>query len=71
MYVPVSSFNFIGNFAVSIAEWQLILNRGWTFPVSRFSAVRQELITPFSRLGIEFDELSANEKLQHILDVTR
>jgi hypothetical protein len=30
----------------------------------------QELITPFNRLRIEFDELSANEKLQHILDVT-
>jgi hypothetical protein len=31
----------------------------------------QGLITTFNRLGIEFDELSANEKLQHILDVTQ
>jgi hypothetical protein len=30
----------------------------------------QELITTFNRLGIEFAELSANEKLQDILDVT-
>jgi arginyl-tRNA synthetase len=30
----------------------------------------QEIITAFNKLGIEFDELSANEKLQHILDVT-
>jgi hypothetical protein len=29
----------------------------------------QELITTFNRLGIEFDELSAHKKLQHILDV--
>jgi hypothetical protein len=28
MYVPVSSFNFIGHLAASTAEWQLILNRG-------------------------------------------
>jgi hypothetical protein len=53
--VPVSSFNFIANLAVSMAESNTIL---------------QELITTFNALGIEFDELSVNEKLQHILDVT-
>jgi hypothetical protein len=40
----------------------------------RLSKVRttilQEIITTFIKLGIKFDELSANEKLQHILDVT-
>ena len=41
MYVPVSSFNFTGYLAASMAEWQLILNKGWIFPVSRFSAVRK------------------------------
>ena len=30
----------------------------------------QEIITAFNKLGIEFDELSAREKLQHILDIT-
>jgi hypothetical protein len=34
------------------------------------NTILQELITTFNTLGIEFDELSANEKLQHILDVT-
>ena len=34
------------------------------------NTILQELITTFNALGIEFDELSANEKLQHILDVT-
>ena len=33
------------------------------------NTILQELITTFNTLGIEFDELSANEKLQHILDV--
>jgi hypothetical protein len=33
--MPVSSFNFIGNLTVSIAEWQLILNKGWIFPVRK------------------------------------
>jgi hypothetical protein len=33
------------------------------------NTILQELITPFNTLGIEFDELSANEKLQHILDI--
>jgi hypothetical protein len=28
MYVPVSSFNFIGSLAAATGEWQLILNRG-------------------------------------------
>ena len=27
-------------------------------------------MTAFTKLGIEFDELSAGEKLQHILDIT-
>jgi hypothetical protein len=30
MYVPVSSFNFIGNLAASMTEWQLILKKGMT-----------------------------------------
>ena len=34
------------------------------------NTILQELITTFNALGIEFDELSVNEKLQHILDVT-
>ena len=41
MYVPVSSFNFTGYLAASMAEWQLIFNKGWIVPVSRFSAVRK------------------------------
>jgi hypothetical protein len=28
------------------------------------------MLTAFNKLGIEFDELSASEKLQHILDIT-
>ena len=34
------------------------------------NAILQEIITTFNKLGIEFDELSASEKLQHILDIT-
>ena len=34
------------------------------------NTILQELITTFNTLGIEFDELSANEKLQHMMDVT-
>jgi hypothetical protein len=29
------------------------------------------MLTAFNKLGIEFDELSAREKLQHILDITQ
>jgi arginyl-tRNA synthetase len=34
------------------------------------NAILQEIRTTFNKLGIEFDELSASEKLQHILDIT-
>jgi arginyl-tRNA synthetase len=34
------------------------------------NTILQEIITTFNKLGIEFDELSASEKLQHILDIT-
>jgi hypothetical protein len=36
MYVPVSSFNFIGNLAASMTEWQLILKKGGSFQFSGF-----------------------------------
>ena len=35
------------------------------------NTILQELIATFNTLGIKFNELSANEKLQHILDVTQ
>ena len=35
-----------------------------------YNIILQEIITAFNKLGIEFDELSAREKLQHILDIT-
>ena len=34
------------------------------------NTILQEIRTTFNKLGIEFDELSASEKLQHILDIT-
>ena len=34
------------------------------------NTILQEILTTFNKLGIEFDELSASEKLQHILDIT-
>ena len=34
------------------------------------NAILQEIRTTFNKSGIEFDELSASEKLQHILDIT-
>jgi hypothetical protein len=34
------------------------------------NTILQKIITTSNTLGIEFHELSANEKLQHILDVT-
>ena len=34
------------------------------------NTILQEIMTAFTKLGIEFDELSASEKLQHILDIT-
>jgi hypothetical protein len=38
MYVPVSSFNFIGNLAASMTEWQLILKKGGSFQFNKFRA---------------------------------
>jgi hypothetical protein len=40
MYVPVSSFNFIGNLAASMTEWQLILKKGGSFQFSGFRRIR-------------------------------
>ena len=34
------------------------------------NTILQEIMTAFTKLGIEFDEQSASEKLQHILDIT-
>ena len=34
------------------------------------NTILQEIITTLNKLEIEFDELSASEKLQHILDIT-
>ena len=36
----------------------------------RNTILQEIILTTFNKLGIEFDELSASEKLQHILDIT-